>query len=196
MLLLVTACSGGGGAVPKTTGDSSSQAAGDGTSATQSAASSGAVKGSFESFTATDIDNNTVTQELFKGYKVTMINVWGTYCSPCIDEMPYLAELNNEYTDKGFRVIGIVVDAAKADGSIDQGIVSTARDLIFSTGASYLHLLPSADLNKILLNDVEYIPTTVFVDENGKLIGSEPYVGSRTKEDWKTLIDGIIGEMQ
>ena len=35
---------------------------------------------SFSHFTATDLDGNTVTEDIFKDYKLTMINIWGTFC--------------------------------------------------------------------------------------------------------------------
>ena len=46
-----------------------------------------------------------------------MVNIWATFCSPCIREMPELAELNEAYGDN-FQVIGIVVDAADENGNL------------------------------------------------------------------------------
>ena len=40
-----------------------------------------------------------------------MINVWGTDCGPCIQEMPDLAALHEAYADKGVQVVGLVSDA-------------------------------------------------------------------------------------
>ena len=56
-------------------------------------------------FTGEDLEGNKVdSKELFAKAKVTMINVWGTFCSPCIMEMPDLGELSREYADKDFQV--------------------------------------------------------------------------------------------
>ena len=45
-------------------------------------------------FETVDLDGKTVSsRELFAENKVTMINFWGTFCGPCIREMPELAEL-------------------------------------------------------------------------------------------------------
>lgn len=48
------------------------------------------------SFTATDFKGNPVTSEIFAKNKLTMVNIWGTFCGPCIREMPDLARINKE----------------------------------------------------------------------------------------------------
>ncbi|MCI8811517.1 MAG: TlpA family protein disulfide reductase, partial [Oscillibacter sp.] len=51
----------------------------------------------FITFEGTDLDGNTVSQEIFSQSKLTMVNVWATYCNPCLSEMPGLGELAAEY---------------------------------------------------------------------------------------------------
>lgn len=150
---------------------------------------------SFGSFTAEGMEGKDYTQELFQNADLTMVNIWGTFCGPCIDEMPYLGELSDEYKDKGFQIVGIVVDAASRLGGYDKKVVSTAWDIIEQTGADYIHLLPSEDLINIKLNQVQYIPETVFVDKNGGIVG-EPITGGKSKEEWKELIDGYLALVQ
>lgn len=43
--------------------------------------------------------------------KGVMINFWATYCGPCKDEMPYMAELYKEYQDKGIEILAVSVDS-------------------------------------------------------------------------------------
>ncbi|MCI6809084.1 MAG: redoxin domain-containing protein, partial [Spirochaetia bacterium] len=45
-------------------------------------------------FSAKDINNKNITSEIFEDAELTMINIWGTFCGPCIKEMPDLAQLN------------------------------------------------------------------------------------------------------
>lgn len=146
-------------------------------------------------FTATDLDGNPVDASIFADHKLTMINVWGTFCGPCLNEMPDLAAISAEYEEVGFQIIGIPVDVMNFDGSISDEMVTTARGIIEQTGANYLHLLPSEDLNRILLNQVYYIPHTIFVDENGVQVGEEAYIGSLSKEAWITIIEGLLAEV-
>ena len=65
--------------------------------------------GVFESFTAQDLDGNQVDETIFEDAELTMINVWGTFCTPCLEEMPDLAELNREYQEKGVRSLESVL---------------------------------------------------------------------------------------
>ncbi len=136
-------------------------------------------------FTAKDIDGNEVSPEIFKGKKVTMINIWATFCGPCINEMPDLEKLNKNYADKGFQIVGIVCDVE------NDNLLNTAKDIIEKTGVTYLNILPSDSLNEAKLSSVFSVPETIFVDENGVQIG-ESYIGSRAYKDWSAIIDSIL----
>lgn len=136
--------------------------------------------GLLSNFSSTDIDGNVVDATVFKGKKLTMINIWATYCGPCINEMPYLGELNKEFAHKGFQVIGIPVDV-----STD---VSLAKKIISETGADYLHILPSDSLYNAKLMYVSAVPETFFVDENGCVVG-ESIIGARSKDEWSKIIN-------
>ena len=154
------------------------------------AQTSDGIMGDFE---AVDLEGNTVDQSIFSGYKLTMVNIWGTFCGPCINEMPELGVLNRNYAEKGFQIVGIVVDASDGD-SVYQDVVDTAWDIIETTGADYLHILPSADLIDGFLAQVMYVPTTIFVDEYGNQVG-EQYVGSKDYEGWVSVADTLLEEV-
>ncbi len=142
------------------------------------------------SFTATSLDGEEVNESIFKG-KITMINIWATFCTPCIKEMPDLQKLHEDYSDKDFQIVGICCDIYKAGGVFDEGSINTAKSIVEETGVKYLNLLPSDDLNAAKLNSVTSVPETFFVDENGAVIG-ESYVGSRSYEDWAEIIDSVL----
>ena len=61
-------------------------------------------------FSATDMNGSPVTSEIFAKNKVTMLNIWGTFCGPCIREMPDLVKLNEANKSNGVEVVGIVID--------------------------------------------------------------------------------------
>ena len=50
-------------------------------------------------FSTTDMDGNKVTNDTFADYDLTVVNFWATYCNPCIDELPELAEWKKELPD-------------------------------------------------------------------------------------------------
>jgi cytochrome c biogenesis protein CcmG, thiol:disulfide interchange protein DsbE len=59
-------------------------------------------------FTVKDSDH-TVSLSDYKG-KVVLLNFWATWCSPCVQEMPSLVELQRRMKDKGVVVLGVSID--------------------------------------------------------------------------------------
>lgn len=165
-------------------------------SASSSEAQSGAVNtapGILSTFTAQDLEGNTVTQEVLEGHTLTMVNVWATFCGPCISEMPELGELSAEYADQGVQIIGMVSDVWTSDGAIDPDQVALAQEIADTTGADYLHIIPGEDLYG-LLAQINTVPTTFFVDETGRQVGSA-YLGARNKESWQKILDQMLQEV-
>lgn len=50
-----------------------------------------------------DINGNKVDSSIFSKYKLTVVNVWNTGCTPCVGEIPTLDKLNKEYEKKVFQ---------------------------------------------------------------------------------------------
>ena len=148
--------------------------------------------GILSDFAATDLDGNAVDASLFAGYDLTMINVWGTDCGPCIQEMPDLAALHEAYADKGVQVVGLVSDALGMDGSVSESQVADARAIVEETGAAYPHIVPSEDLI-FLLQQIFAVPTTFFVDETGAQVG-QTYLGAKSEDEWAAIVDELLGE--
>jgi thiol-disulfide isomerase/thioredoxin len=109
--------------------------------------------------------------------------------------MPHLGELAAEYKEKGVQIVGIVVDVLDNTGAISASQVDLAKEIVQQTGANYTHLLPSDDLIQVKLRYVSAVPETVFVDKNGDIVG-DPLVGSRSKDDWKSVIDNYLEEVK
>ena len=150
--------------------------------------------GVLSAFSTTDLEGNTLDQSILADYDLTMVNVWATFCGPCINEMPDLGELAAEYADKGVQIIGLVSDTMDSDGTISDSQVETAKEIVAETGADYRHLLPSDDLLGIL-SQIYAVPTTFFVDSEGVQVG-DAIVTAQSKEKWIETIDGMLAEVQ
>lgn len=148
-------------------------------------------KGPFEEFTVTDLDGNEVTQSIFEDYDLTVINVWGTFCGPCISEMPELKELSEEYAEKGVQIIGLVGDGVDQQGKPSDSAIAEAKKIIEKTGADYLHILPTGEMFYNVMGQITGVPTTIFVDSEGKQV-DVAYVGARNKKAWSKLIDKAL----
>ncbi|WP_242945470.1 TlpA family protein disulfide reductase [Hespellia stercorisuis] len=121
---------------------------------------------------------------MFAEKELTVVNLWGTFCGPCIREMPELGELAKEYDGSDVQIIGIPVDVS------DEETLKTAQDIVAQTGANYLHLVPNKELYNIYLKNVSAVPETIFVDKTGTIVGNA--VGARDKDSWKKLIDDTL----
>lgn len=138
-------------------------------------------------FEGKDMDGNTVTSDIFAQSRLTMVNVWATYCNPCLREMPELGELAGEYDSADFQLFGIISDVQEG---AEEEKLNKAAGLIEQTGADYPHLLLNESLYYALLTDVSGVPTTFFIDENGVVLGA--VVGAKEKSVWKEIIDGLL----
>jgi thiol-disulfide isomerase/thioredoxin len=134
--------------------------------------------------------------KIFTKHSLTMVNVWATFCQPCIGELPELGELSADYkkSKADFQIVGIVIDAIDEDGNVSADQVSLAKEIITETKADYLHILPSDDLLKGMLADVSAVPTTFFFDKNGKQVG-EAIMGAQSKADWTKTIDERLAQV-
>ena len=149
--------------------------------------------GVLSSFSTQTLAGETVDNTMLSGYPVTMVNVWATFCGPCLDEMPDLGTLAAEYADKGVQIVGLVSDVLNADATIDQEQVDLAKEIVSSTGANYPHLLPSAELIQSVLMNTQVVPTTFFVDETGKQIG-DTITGAKSIDQWRSILDAMLAE--
>ncbi|MEW6359790.1 MAG: TlpA disulfide reductase family protein [Planctomycetota bacterium] len=65
-------------------------------------------------FKLMDCDGNDLSLAQFVG-KVVVLNFWRTTCFPCLEEMPDLQQIHEEYKDKGVVVIGLAVNDKAPD---------------------------------------------------------------------------------
>lgn len=150
---------------------------------------------SLGSFSMEDIEGETYTQEMFADYDLTMINVFATWCTPCINEIPDLEQLRNDMAGQGVNVVGIVLDAVDYSGETDETAVETAKILAEQTGAAYPFLIPDQSLLNGRLAGIAAVPETFFADKEGNLIG-ETYTGSRSLEEWKSVVEETLKEVE
>ena len=189
LLSLVLLCGCGGdsgklpaGTAPETEPTDESQE----TPAPEDSSPEGESEPIYITFEGTDLKGNPVSQEIFPQSRRTMVNVWATYCNPCLNEMPGLGELAAEHDGSEFQIIGIVSDVREGD---DQTLVES---LVQETGADYTHLLANDSIDQALLSSVSAVPTTFFFNQDGVYLGG--VVGSAEKSDWEELIHELLEE--
>lgn len=164
-LLCLALLSGCGGKAPAPDAEPSPSQSAEGPADAQSAGQS------VPDFTTVDLSGNAVTQEVFGQADVTVVNIWGTFCPPCIGEMPELGDWAREMEDN-VQLLGIVCDYyAGDDATLDQ-----ARTILQDSGADFVNLAADPSMEEFL-SQFQFVPTTLLVDSEGALIG-EPIVGA------------------
>ena len=139
-------------------------------------------------FATVDLDGNEVTQEVFSNSDITMINFWGTFCGPCVKEMPELQKINAKYDGRA-QVIGVPLDVNFDDK--DSAEYKNALKTLEWAEAEFKNIKPAGGI-QTFANSMQYVPTTIFVDSEGKLIG-EPVVGALT-EEYKARIEEYLNQ--
>lgn len=142
-------------------------------------------------FEAETIDGKPLTSDCFAQSKLTMINVWATYCNPCLSEMPDLGEIAASYDTEEFQLIGIISDVSVESGEED---IENAKELITQTKADYPHLLLNESLYSNLVGAVDSVPTTFFVNRKGEILGY--IIGANSKETWEEVINELLAERE
>ncbi len=138
--------------------------------------------GSKISFESQTLQGDPVTsEELFSGCKVTMINVWATWCGPCISELPDLQGLDASFAEKDCQIIGVCLDATRDEAKQE------ALQLLEKSGVSYPNILVTPDMD---WTAVMAIPTSYFVSEDGTIL-TEPVVGAHISK-YKTVLNEAL----
>lgn len=136
-------------------------------------------------FTGTTIDDNKVTQDLFSGKDLTILNVWATWCTFCVEEMPELAAYASELPEN-IQLITFCTDGTEAE--------EEARKILDESGMSdqgVLTLMSGTEDLETLNSQVVYLPTTLFLNSKGEIIG-EAMVGGQ--QDLKESLDKYVQE--
>lgn len=146
-------------------------------------------------FSTQDVNGDTVTQDIFKEHKLTMVNVFTTWCTPCVNEMPDLERLHQKVKEENVGVVGIVLDVLNEKAEIVEEDLERAQLLVEETGVTYPILLPDNGYFNNRLIGIEAVPETFFVDENGNIVG-ETYTGSGSLEDWLEVVEKELANLK
>ena len=134
----------------------------------QQAANFSVSEGSLE-FTAENLALESVDSSIFAEKDLTVLNVWGTFCGPCINEMPELGEWQRALPEN-VQIIGLVADVA---GKEDKEHIELANN----------------DFAE-LLSGVVGVPTTFFINKEGKIVG-KPIVGAQVSK-YKSFVEEYL----
>ena len=129
-----------------------------------------------------DLENNIFTIQDFNG-KNLFINYWATWCNPCLAEMPYMAELYENYKDEE-DIIFLYLSREKLE--VIKNYIPKDESL---------QQLP---IYKIITDDEFFatsgIPTTFIINSGGEVIVKDLGSAFWNDESVFKLIDNLIGK--
>ena len=153
------------------------------------------VDGEVGTFTMEDLEGNTYTQDLFAENELTLVNLFATWCNPCVKEIPELERLHQNLKAQGVGVVGILLDGLDRRGNPDPQALEAAKVLAERTGATYPFLIPDETGMNGRLYGVDAVPETFFVDKNGNYVG-EVYLGARNLEAWTEIVETELARLK
>lgn len=129
------------------------------------------------------VSGEPLSEEVFTDRTVTMVNFWGTFCPPCIEEMPDLGAMSRELDDEDFRLVGVVLDVS---GPEDKEGAALAQEIIQQAQADFTHIYVNKDVVE-RYGSPRAVPTTIFLNAEGDVIG-DPIVGAASKEEYTRIV--------
>lgn len=111
-------------------------------------------------FELTSLDGHKIRLSDYRG-KAVLLNFWATWCSPCKVEMPWFVELQKQYGNDGLVILGVAMDDTEA-----QKIAQFVGEM----GVNYPVLLGTDQVSEAYGN-VDYLPTSFYIDRDGKIVG-------------------------
>ena len=132
----------------------------------------------FPEFTEVDTEGNPVSSDIFADYDATLVNFWNNGCGTCIEEMPELEELYQQFQEQNINLIGVGTDSG-----VDEEQLETARAILKEKGVTYVNLAPDPEgaFYQDFISQVFTYPTTYIVDSEGNIIGA-PIAGNVQKQ--------------
>ena len=121
-------------------------------------------------FALTDLEGRSVSlsDERFAD-KVVLIELWGTWCPPCIEQIPHLAAWEERYRDRGFEIVAI--EFAWLISGTKEEYAAGLKGYVEDQGVNYtvVQAGETTDLSDVLpsLQNFQGYPTSIFVGRDG-----------------------------
>jgi peroxiredoxin len=128
-------------------------------------------------FSLSSLEGGIVSLSDFEG-KAVMLNFWGTFCEPCVKEMPLIQQYYEQYQDQNLVVLGVNLDEPEV----------TVRGFVDELDLTFPIVLDKNIVRKQY--GVSHYPTTIFINGQGEII--KKFVGEMKEKDLKPIISNLL----
>ena len=136
-------------------------------------------------FKLEDINGKSKTLEDYRG-KLVLMDIWATWCGPCLANVPYIKELEEKYKNEDFEVLSISIDSLNDK--------EKWKEMIKAKQMAGEHLFAGAESRFPLDYQISYIPRFILISPEGKILNNDaPQVinmeGDGINEELIVIID-------
>lgn len=139
----------------------------------------------FPEFSAKTVSGEDISSDVFKESKLTVVNVWGSWCDPCVQEIPELQKLYESMKDKDVNVIGLAQDAGTD--------LDAVKEIIDKNKVTYQNIVPEGATEDFVMSIMAF-PTTFFVDSDRNIVGV--IQGNRNLEAFTAAVEGVLEKLK
>lgn len=105
----------------------------------------------------------------FQG-KYVYIDVWATWCGPCVVQFPYLKELKKDYKNKNIVFVGISTDEARRNGGSWEAAETKWRNFVKEKNLGDIQLWSGKDYSFQQAYEITGIPRFILIDPEGNIV--------------------------
>jgi thiol-disulfide isomerase/thioredoxin len=120
----------------------------------------------------TDVNGKIVDLSTLRG-KTVVVNVWSTWCPPCVEEMPMFSDVQTQWKNKNVVFVGIAADQAD---NVKVFLKKTPVNYLIAVGGQ-----PSFDLSRDLGNRYDAVPFTLMINPQENI--TSRHFGVYTRKD-------------
>ena len=132
----------------------------------------------------TTLDGTRLSLDASRTHQIVVVNVWASWCAPCRDESPALAEMAKRMQPSGVRFVGID----------EQDKAAAARAFVATTHSTYPHLVDQDGslLRTLRLLPQAGVPSTLVLDHDGRMAAR--VIGPTTSPALQRILNGLLAE--
>ncbi|MGA8143711.1 MAG: redoxin domain-containing protein [Candidatus Acidiferrales bacterium] len=135
-----------------------------------------------------DLDGNDVTLASLKG-KVVVLNFWATWCEPCQVEIPWMIDLQQKNSEKGFTILGAAMDD-EGKSVVQPYVQKTEFDVDgHQMKMNYPIVLGNDDIAS-KFGGLIGLPTTVVITRDGKI--AKRFIGLANRDQLEKQIHALL----
>lgn len=107
--------------------------------------------------------------------KIVVVDIWATYCGPCLVEFPHLVKLHNEHGDK-VTCISVSLDYQGFEDEPVESYTESVLAVLKSKSATFQNVLCSTESDVVYGEKIKRpgIPIVYVYDQKGQLVGEFP----------------------